>query len=150
MEPERPDDTTDTQRSGSFVERIASHLGGAASVRTVYGAPIERDGTTVIPVAKVRYGFGGGSGRGAAKGQEGGGAGGGVQVSPVGYIEMSGGAVKYRRIRAVPALVSVLGMGLAVWLAVRPLAAALGSIVRRRRLEAALGRVRARQRGQKM
>ncbi len=34
----------------------------ALSVRRVYGDPIERDGTTVIPVAKVSGGGGGGGG----------------------------------------------------------------------------------------
>src|SRR5262245_45297506 len=48
----------------AFVERMAERVGGKAGVKAAFGDPIERDGITVIPVAKVRYGFGGGSGMG--------------------------------------------------------------------------------------
>ena len=47
-----------------FVERIAERVGAKASVRAVFGDPIERGEITVIPVARVRWGFGGGAGRG--------------------------------------------------------------------------------------
>jgi uncharacterized spore protein YtfJ len=47
-----------------FVERIAERVGAKANVRAVFGDPIERDGITVIPVARIRWGFGGGAGRG--------------------------------------------------------------------------------------
>ena len=49
-------------RSTGFVERIADRIGAHAEVKAVFGDPIERDGITVIPVAKVRWGFGGGAG----------------------------------------------------------------------------------------
>ncbi len=94
-----------------FVERMAERVGGKASVRAVFGDPIERDGITVIPVAKVRWGFGGGAGTGpvpvgpgrpgrspfseAGPADEPGGAnaqgrggGGGVTADPVGYLEI--------------------------------------------------------------
>ena len=45
-----------------FVERMAERLGGKASVRAVFGKPITRDGLTIIPVARVRWAFGGGAG----------------------------------------------------------------------------------------
>ena len=95
-----------------FVERMAERVGGKASVRAVFGDPIERDGFTIIPVAKVRWGFGGGAGRGpiavgpgrapgspfgegsidadadpTASGM-GTGGGGGVAADPVGYLEI--------------------------------------------------------------
>jgi len=47
-----------------FVIRLADRIGARVSVKTVFGEPVERDGITVIPVAKVRWGFGGGAGRG--------------------------------------------------------------------------------------
>jgi uncharacterized spore protein YtfJ len=47
-----------------FVERMAERVGAKASVRAVFGDPIEQGGITVIPVARVRWGFGGGAGRG--------------------------------------------------------------------------------------
>jgi len=90
-----------------FVERIAERVGGKASVRAVFGDPIERDGITVVPVARVRWGFGGGAGRGPiavgpGAGEDaagsttfdeglsgaGTGGGGGVTADPVGYLEI--------------------------------------------------------------
>ena len=52
----------------STVERVAERL-GSADARTIYGDPVERNGTTVIPVAKVRFGFGGGAGRKLSAGE---------------------------------------------------------------------------------
>lgn len=93
-----------------FVERMAERVGGKASVRSVFGDPIERDGFTIIPVARVRWGFGGGAGgpiavgpgrtsgspfsdaaAGAGDGpgaSAGNGGGGGVTADPVGYLEI--------------------------------------------------------------
>jgi uncharacterized spore protein YtfJ len=105
----------------TFIERMAEKIGVTANARAVYGEPIERYGTTVIPVAKVRYGFGGGAGQ---KQQEEGGAGGGggVQVWPLGYIELGPHAVKFRRIRATsPVLPLALGL-FGVWMLARTLA----------------------------
>jgi uncharacterized spore protein YtfJ len=48
-----------------FVERMVERIGGKASVGAVFGHPIQRGGVTIIPVAKVRWGFGGGAGSGA-------------------------------------------------------------------------------------
>jgi uncharacterized spore protein YtfJ len=90
-----------------FVERMAERVGAKASVRAVFGDPIERGGITIIPVARVRWGFGGGAGRGpiavrpgtgegAPEGSSvdqgisgaGTGGGGGVTADPVGYLEI--------------------------------------------------------------
>lgn len=83
------------------VTRLAEHLGRNASASAVFGAPVERDGVTVIPVARVRWGVGGGGGRGRRKGQtdDGFGGGGGVQAAPLGFIEVRDGGARYRRIR---------------------------------------------------
>lgn len=87
--------------------KLVHSLGGTASASAVFGDPIEKDGVTVIPVARVRFGAGGGYGRGpgkkkkdeaGAEEQVGFGQGGGVQASPVGYIEISGGEAEYKRI----------------------------------------------------
>ena len=51
------------KRKASFVERVAEKMGVHATAKAVYAEPVEHDGVTVIPVAKVRWGFGGGSGR---------------------------------------------------------------------------------------
>ena len=83
----------------NFVENVATRLGQSASVKNVYGEPIVRGERTIVPVAKVAYGFGGGMGRkGAphttAEGQrneqpEGGGGGGGLRACASGVFEIT-------------------------------------------------------------
>src|SRR5437588_3864287 len=80
----------------TFVERIADIIQVNANAKQVYGEPVERDGTTIIPVARVQWGFGGGGlGRGAG---ERGGGGGGVRATPAGYIELRDGTSRFRPI----------------------------------------------------
>ena len=45
-------------------EPIAELLERSLSIRHVYGEPVQHGDTTVIPVARVVYGFGAGGGRG--------------------------------------------------------------------------------------
>lgn len=88
-----------------LIEGAVEHLRSSASVKTVYGDPIVVDGKTVIPVAKVAYGFGVGHGSGThqrktADGKtpvegEGEGGGGGVAARPVGVVEISGAETKF-------------------------------------------------------
>lgn len=80
---------------------LADKVGNRAGVQAIFGEPVERDGVTVIPVGRLRWGFGGGGGTGGPPGEtpgEGSGGGGGVTVSPVGYIEISGGTATFRRV----------------------------------------------------
>jgi uncharacterized spore protein YtfJ len=84
-------------KENGFIERLAEKLGTTASAACIYGTPVERDGLTVIPVARVMYGLGGGSGH--KDGEEGSGMGGGVMAKPVGYIEMKGGEARFCPIR---------------------------------------------------
>lgn len=96
--------------------------------KVVFGDPVERDGITVIPVARVShgYGFGAGSGRGIeadeAGGGGGGGGGGGLSVRPVGYIEMGPDGTQFKPILDVGALLTRivpfigLAMLLTIWL----------------------------------
>ena len=81
----------------SLPERLAEAFKTFADAKMIYGEPIERDGMTIIPVAKLRYGFGGGGGK--HNRDEGGGGGGGMIVQPAGYIELKGGTSKFRAIR---------------------------------------------------
>ena len=130
-----------------FLDRMAERLGAAAGVKSAYGEPVERDGVTVIPVAKVAWGFGGGDSAGTARsargkgerqstveGQtghiteadlptesapslEGSGGGGGVAVSPIGFVEIAGGAARFRRIWApgqVALIVAASGVAVAI------------------------------------
>ncbi len=104
----------------SFIERLADRFGLNASAKAVFAEPIERDGITIIPVAKTRWGFGGGSGR--KKDKEGIGAGGGVQVAPLGYIEIKDGQTEYKPIRdpASFAPIVIIG-GFTGWILLRAL-----------------------------
>jgi uncharacterized spore protein YtfJ len=118
--------TVQTQRR-SFLERVAERFGMNASAKAVFSEPIERDGVTVIPVAKVRWAFGGGSGRGRklkkgdVSGQgSGGGGGGGMHVAPLGYIEIKDGETKYKPICDPTSLVPiVIASGITGWILLR-------------------------------
>jgi uncharacterized spore protein YtfJ len=71
---------------GDVAERLAKAVGGTAKASTVYGDAVERDGVTVIPVARAFGGFGGGGGDN--EGRQGSGGGGGSVVWPLGHIEI--------------------------------------------------------------
>ena len=82
-----------------FLTNVAEKLGAAAKASLVFGEPVERDGVTVIPVAKSRWGFGGGAGK--TKHEYGSGGGGGAQVTPIGFIEITNGGARFQRIHTV-------------------------------------------------
>ena len=111
MELEKP--TT----ADKFIGTMAERLGAVARAATIFGEPVERAGVTVIPVAKARWGFGGGAGhrrkgddagksgdggpeRRIGEEEDGGGGGGGVTVTPVGFIEIRDGQAEFRPIRS--------------------------------------------------
>lgn len=79
----------------SAFERIVTRLTENASVETVYGDPVERGDRTLIPVAKVAYGFGGGSGEDEES--TGFGGGGGVSATPVGALEVGPDGTRFVR-----------------------------------------------------
>ena len=126
-----------------FVERMAERVGAKANVRAVFGDPIERDGITVIPVARVRWGFGGGAGRGPIavgpgiddqgaptertidEGMSGAGSGGGggATAEPVGYLEIGPDGATFRSITPVmPSPGFLLAAGVTAALVLRALA----------------------------
>jgi uncharacterized spore protein YtfJ len=76
----------------ALLQSLKEGLLGQANVKTIYGEPISAHEKTIIPVAKIMYGFGGGAGTGGVGERnrgEGGGGGGGVRAIPVGVIEVS-------------------------------------------------------------
>ena len=106
------------------LSKLAERVGASVSAKAVFGEPVERDGVTVIPVARVRYGFGAGSGRGGnrRRGREAGGdgeeqygtgGGGGVQAAPIGYIELRGGRARFTRIADPARAIALLTLPLA-------------------------------------
>lgn len=108
--PERPEQTVDAQRSDGharFDPAALTHAAGDTwAVRRVFGDAYERDGATVIPVAKVlgavMTGSGTGevgAGAGAGKGEGGGSGGGGgyaTRVRAVGVYVVDDDGVHWR------------------------------------------------------
>ena len=77
---------------------VGDHLQVGASVRNVYGDPVNVGGRTVIPIARVSYGFGvGGAGESEEDGSEGAGSGGGAGLSgrPVGALEITEAGTRF-------------------------------------------------------
>jgi len=112
-----------TAFADEFLRRIGDAVGDRTSVSIVFGDPVERDGATVIPVARARFAFGGGGGISAGEDEESGGGGGGaVAVTPVGYIELRGGTTRFKRIAAPGDLLAVVAAGALAALALRRLA----------------------------
>jgi uncharacterized spore protein YtfJ len=79
------------------IDEVLAQARDSMTVRRVYGEPIERDGTTVIPEANVRGGGGGGGGEGPAEmnGGKGEGAGFGLTARPAGAYVIRDGVVTW-------------------------------------------------------
>lgn len=112
-------------------------MGDEANVNACFGESVTVDGRTVIPVAKVGYGFGVGAGqcRPWKEGESGTGpegmpaGGGGATCSPVGYIEVTESETRVEPVldRQTLAIVGMLaGAWTAFWLS-RAAAAIFGS-----------------------
>ena len=114
----------------NFLEGVATRLGFNARAGAVFGDPVDKGNVTVIPVAKVRYGFGGGSGSdtkdtdAGEKHDEGSGGAGGLTATPVGFIEIHDGFAEFKPINDPMASVPViLAAGATAWLVLRGLRA---------------------------
>jgi uncharacterized spore protein YtfJ len=73
------------------VQEMVDRFRDALSVSRVYGEPIERGGTTVIPAARIRGGGGGGDSQ-----SKGTGGGFGVNAAPAGVWVLSDGRAVWR------------------------------------------------------
>ena len=100
-----------------MLHRIGDALGSTATVKSVFGEPIQADGKTIVPVARVAYGFGGGSGTGRNRAhgrRRGEGGGGGVRACPAGALEITEDATRFipfvDRQRLLAALTAGLGL----------------------------------------
>lgn len=114
-------------RTAPFIENLADRVGARASVTAAFGEPVVRGALTVVPVARIAWGFGGGSGedQGGAGGT---GAGGGSMVRPIGYLEITDDMATFRRLRSpwTDAPV-ILAWAVATWFVLR----AVRGLVRR-------------------
>jgi uncharacterized spore protein YtfJ len=99
---------------GDVLNTITDRLHATAHVKTIYGEPIVAEGKTIVPVAEIKYGFGGGGGQqqetsnrqGSRDGEPAGvgepagtrsgmGGGGGISVRPLGVVEVSSSGTRY-------------------------------------------------------
>lgn len=111
-----------SQLLGSSMEKIKQMV----DVNTVVGDPITTpDGTTVIPISRVNYGFAAGGSDLPAKSQPAGGlfaggSGAGITVSPVAFLSIHNGNVRViqiepyfspvdRALEKIPEIVDMLG-----------------------------------------
>ncbi|MFQ5846346.1 MAG: GerW family sporulation protein [Candidatus Methylomirabilales bacterium] len=85
-----------------FFQSLGERLQKSANVKTVYGEPMVAEGKTIVPVARVAYGFCGCSRNKKKKGEskaqnegaeEGGGA--GLTASPVGVVEVTSEGTRF-------------------------------------------------------
>lgn len=88
------------------VQQVIDTARDVLTVQRVFGEPYERNGTTVVPVAKVQGGGGGGQGDGPDG--KGAGGGGGIGVRPAGVYVIRGDQVRWQP--AVDVNRVVLGM----------------------------------------
>jgi len=80
------------------VQKIATELGHSANAGLVFAEPVERDGVSVIPVAKIRYGFGGREGNLKD----------GLRAAPLGYIEVKKSGAKFHPILDVTVIARIV------------------------------------------
>jgi uncharacterized spore protein YtfJ len=105
----------------ALLQSLKESIVGHAGVQTIYGEPISANGKTIIPVAKVMYGYGGGAGTGGLRETsrgEGGGGGGGVVAMPVGVIEVSDERTRFiatnDRKKIIGAVLSAIAIGMLI------------------------------------
>lgn len=78
------------------VQDVIAQARDALTVKRVFGEPYEKDGVTLIPVARVQGGAGGGGGEGPDGQGRGSGSGFGVIARPVGVFLIRGDEVSWR------------------------------------------------------
>ena len=105
--------------AADLLHKIGETLGSTATVKSVFGEPITTHGKTVVPVAKVAYGFGGGFGIGkhgaqAERQGEGGGGGGGVRAFPAGALEITEARTRFVPFTDLKWLVAAFAAGVVV------------------------------------
>jgi uncharacterized spore protein YtfJ len=122
------DTHTEEREVRAFLQPLLERLRASAKTETVFGPSRDEGGRTIVPVAKVSYGAGGGSGRSGKRrkgaestpeSEEGTGAGAGINVSPLGVYELTDGGLRFvpaenSKVVALGAFVGGLVLGLLV------------------------------------
>ena len=83
----------------NLMSTVMENIKGMIDVDTVIGEPVERsNGTMIIPISKVGFGFAAGGSdipaQGTAEKSFGGGSGAGVSISPVGFLVVTPDQIK--------------------------------------------------------
>lgn len=102
--------------ASELIQSISEKLSDSANIKKIFSEPIDVDGKKIITVAKVSYGFGGGTGKKPASGNEaeGSGGGGGVMAKPIGMIEITKDSTKYIPFEDVKKFLSYLAGGILI------------------------------------
>ena len=95
-------------------EEIFRSMVDHAGAKLVYGDPVFLGNKMILPVARIRYGFGGGSG--ANRDPNSGGGGGGLTARPVGLVEVTESGARFIPIRSSRTIFAALGLGICVGL----------------------------------
>lgn len=105
------------------IDEVLEEGTDAMKVKRVFGEPITQNGITLIPVAKVRGGFGGGSGEGPDAKGKGWGAAFGVSSRALGTYVIKGESVRFVPAIDVNQMFTVIGVMTvaALFAVVRPL-----------------------------
>jgi uncharacterized spore protein YtfJ len=78
------------------VHDVIAQARDSLTVKRVFGEPYEKDGVTMIPVARVQGGAGGGGGEGPEGQGKGSGSGFGMSARPVGAFLIRGGEMDWK------------------------------------------------------
>ncbi len=91
-----------SEQYAEVLEQLYDKMEGTANAAVAFAPPQKHDDLVVIPVARVGWRFGGGTGTRRQKEQRGAqggiGVGGVLSVSPVGFIEVKKGTARFRPI----------------------------------------------------
>jgi uncharacterized spore protein YtfJ len=113
------------------VDQLLATARDAMTARRVFAEPYEKDGVTVLGVARVRGGGGGGGGE-DQQGQQGSGGGFGLSSRPVGAYVVKDGQVRWMPAVDPQRIAVVVGAIVIAYLLTRPVNAAITRIGRRR------------------
>ena len=92
-----------------LLKNTVEELDRLLNAKNVLGDPIEKDGSTVIPIVSYGFGFGAGGTQGGKSG-DGGGTGGGGGIKPIGAIILDSKGARVEAIKgAMSGLAEVIG-----------------------------------------
>jgi uncharacterized spore protein YtfJ len=90
------EDRWEERRNTMEVQAVITQAKDALTVKRVFGEPYEKNGVTVIPVARMQGGAGGGGGEGPEGQGKGSGGGFGISARPVGAFLIRGDDMTWR------------------------------------------------------